>query len=63
MFTYISNVLYNLSDNVVNYIETIIIDFYNSITVIPEEEIEMTQVDYYNNTNVNNIISAQPLIR
>ena len=45
MFRYTLNLLYNLPNTTLNYIEGIIIDLYKSILIIPEEEIEMNKLN------------------
>ena len=48
------NLLYNLPNTTLNYLEHKLIDFYNSILIQPQEEIEMEQIDS------NKIIIIQP---
>jgi hypothetical protein len=61
MFSYSLNFLYNLSNRAynlpnmtINYLENKFIEFYNSILIQPQEEIEMEQID------ANKIIIIQP---
>ncbi len=54
MFRYTLNLLYSIPNVTLNYFENKLIQFYNSILIIPQEEIEMNEL------NENNIIITQP---
>jgi hypothetical protein len=56
MLRYIYNI-FNIPNMTLNYIEDKFINFYNSLLIQPEEEIEMKKLDF------NNIITTQPKLK
>ncbi len=54
MLKYSFNLFYNIVDKTFYYLEDKFIEFYKSILIQPEEEIEMTYLD------INNVITTQP---
>ncbi len=54
MLKYSFNLFYNIFDKTFYYLEDKFIEFYKSILIQPEEEIEMTYLD------INNVITTQP---
>ena len=54
MLRYTFNLIYNLPNMAVDYIEYKLIEFYNSILIQPQEEIEMSLLD------TDHIIMTQP---